>query len=120
MPGGTCDPASRGATFNAGELVEGPVQITYRYGWDGTSLRSDATGCVGPLTRVTAVNTSATVTMYAHFKGRRGTPRTIVMAPGFNQVYTQPQLGNQGFTDNTDLENLIISNSPADPAQVSK
>lgn len=43
MPLGTCDPASRGETFNEGELAieqseafpRGAVTLSYRYGWDG-------------------------------------------------------------------------------------
>ena len=120
MPIGTCDPASRGDAYNSGELAidNGNVTIEYRYGWDGTSTRE--TGCVGPFVQGTgagnrwalrAVNNSQ-ITYWAHFTGKRGTPRTIQMDPGFNQTYTVTQLNNNGFLDNTDLDELSITTTP--------
>lgn len=121
MPIGTCDPASRGATWNEGEQDFGAPDpatgralgiLTYRYGWDGVSTRE--TGCVGPLNRVTVLNGNPE-TWYAHFQGRRGQWRRIDMAPGFSRTYNQSQLRNAGFEDNTDLENLTISTDPSPP-----
>ena len=115
MPSGTCDPASRGQSTNAGTITGGDTQevvVDYQYGWDGTSVRPD---CVGPLNQVTVRNTSATVTYYAHFKGRRGTPLRLDMPPGFNQTYNKGQLGSRGFSTNTDLENAYITKDPNPP-----
>lgn len=111
---GTCDPASRGDTFNSGELVQGDVSVSYRYGWDGTSVRPE---CVGPLIRVRVVNNSATVTWYAHFQGRRGQWRRLDMPPGFTNTYGTQALTNAGFVDNTDLEGLYITTDLTPPPQ---
>lgn len=112
MPSGPC-PASWD-----GELNLSGVRVLYHVTWDGVSVRTGPNGCFGTLNTLAVVNTTG-VTMYAHFVGKRGTPRTVSIAPGFDNranPLTQPQLGNQGFNDSTDLEGLRITNSPADPA----
>lgn len=113
MPSGTCDPASRGQSFNEGELAVdgGNVSVAFRYGWDGASVRPD---CVGPLLRVVARNVSA-LTYYAHFQGRRGQWRRITLDPGATRTYTQAQLSSAGFADNSDLEGLYITISQDPP-----
>lgn len=116
MPAGTCDPASRGQTWNEGEMVQGTqpnhCSVRYRYGWDGVSVRPD---CVGPLNRVQLQNFSTSLTWYAHFKGRRGQPRRLDMPPGFVATFNSGQLSSRGFTDNTDLETLYITLDPNPP-----
>ena len=122
MPIGTCDPASRGDAFNSAELQFGPVNVKYRFGWDGVSTRE--TGCVGPLVQgtgagnrwaVAVANTSQTETWYVHFKGRRGQPKVFELPPGFSDTFTVTQLANRGFDDSTDLEDLRITNSATPP-----
>ena len=114
MPIGTCDPASRGDQFNVGQETFGTDGlITYRYGWDGVSTMD--TGCVGPLQDVTCVNNNPQ-TWYAHFQGRKGTWKSVTMAPGFNQTYNRNQLRQQGFNDSSDLEGLYLTTDPTPPA----
>lgn len=110
MPTGPC-PANID-----GELSINGVRVIYHSTWDGTSVRNVGAGCTGPLVSVRAINPANNPTKYAHFRGRRGQPRTLVLTPGFDQTFTQPQLGNNGFTDNTDLEDLVITNSPDNPS----
>lgn len=113
MPTGTCDPASRGQTWNEAEQTFGTAgSITYRYGWDGVSTKE--TGCVGPLNRVQVVNGNPE-TWYAHFQGKRGTWRRIVLDAGVSRSYTSGQLQSQGFIDNTDLEGLYLTTDPLPP-----
>src|SRR5690242_1299511 len=123
MPAGTCDPASRGDAYNSGELQFGPVNVKYRYGWDGVSTRE--TGCVGPLVQGTAQgdrwairveNTSPTDTWYAWFTGRRGQPKSFQIPPGFVGSYTVQQCSQRGFTDSTDVEGLQVTQSSLPPA----
>ena len=119
MPVGTCDPASRGDTWNSGQLTidGGAVTVDYRYGWDGVSVRPD---CVGPLNRVRVTNTTTDVTYYAHFKGRRGQPKVLEIPPGFVNTYNSGQLSSRGFEDNTDLEGLLITRSATPPADLAR
>jgi hypothetical protein len=118
MPAGTCDPASRGDTWNSGQLdidggdTRGGVSVDYRYGWDGVSTR--ATGCVGPLNRI-RVRSGASVVYYAHFQGRRGTWRRVQIDPGDNRTVGAAALTAAGFQDNTDLEGLYITQDPNPP-----
>lgn len=120
MPTGTCDPATRGDAFNSGELAieqseafpRGAVLLSYRYGWDGVSVMPD---CVGPLLRVRVENFTA-ATYYGHFKGRRGTWRRVTLNPNEARNIGQQALTNAGFTDNTDLEALYITQDPNPPA----
>lgn len=117
MPIGTCDPASRGDTFNSGAMEIGPILVEYRYGWDGVSVRPD---CVGPLQRLRVTNQSPfgvwpAATWYVHMKGRRGQPKVFELPPGFTDTFNQTQLTNRGFVDNTDLEDLLITDSPTPP-----
>ena len=122
---GTCDPASRGDAYNSGELQFGPVNVRYRYGWDGVSTR--LTGCVGPLVQGTAQgdrwairveNTSATETWYAWFTGRRGQPKSFQITPGLVGTFTVQQCASRGFADSTDLEGLQVTQSPVPPADL--
>jgi hypothetical protein len=127
MPIGTCDPASRGDVFNSGELAYGPVRVQYRYGWDGTSTKETG-GCAGPLVQGTGVaanrwaikvdNTSTTETWYAHFKGRRGAPKVIDLPPNFSASFNVNQCSARGFTDSTDVEGLLITQSSIPPASL--
>lgn len=116
MPVGTCDPASRGDSYNEGSLAIEGVVVTYRYGWDGTSTRDVEPGCVGPLLYLSGTNTSTTTTYYAHFQGRRGTWRRVELAPGQTVTEDRPQrLSQQGFATNQDVEGLYITADPTPP-----
>jgi hypothetical protein len=114
MPIGTCDPATRGASFNEFEVAffQGAVIMKGRFGWDGVSTK--ATGCDGPLIRLQGINTTQQ-TYYAWFLAKNGTARSITMGPGFNQIVTQPTLGNQGFNNYSDTDGIDITDSPVSP-----
>lgn len=119
MPVGTCDPASRGQVFNEGALQVGPILVEYRYGWDGESTRE--TGCVGPLQRIRVTNLSPAEswpaqTWYVHMKGRRGQPKVFELPPSFQDTFNAAQLANRDLLDNTDLEDLQVTDSPLPPA----
>jgi hypothetical protein len=124
---GTCDPASRGDAFNSGELAYGPVRVQYRYGWDGTSTK-DTGGCAGPLVQGTGVasnrwaikveNSSPVDTWYAHFKGRKGQPKVVEITPGLVASFNLSQCVARGFSDSTDVEGLLITQSLIPPADL--
>lgn len=115
MPAGTCDPASRGATYNEFEVdwFEGAVVIKGRFGWDGVSTK--ATGCDGPLSQLTGINTTPDTTYYAWFLGKNGVARSIQMPPGFNQTVTNPQLRNQGFRNYSDCDGITVTETNVSP-----
>lgn len=120
MPAGTCDPASRGQVFNSGEMQIGPILVEYRYGWDGESTRE--TGCVGPLQRIRVTNQSPigvwpAQTWYVHLKGRRGQPKVFELPAGFTDTFNAAALATRGLLDNTDLEDLNITDSPIPPTR---
>lgn len=118
MPNGTCDPASRGMTYNEGMLAvdNGAVTVTYRYGWDGVSTLDSATGCVGPILYISGTNNSQ-FTYYAHFAGRKGTWRTVQINPGQTLTFDKTgQLKQAGFNDSTDVEGLVINQSSTPPS----
>lgn len=116
MPEGTCDPASRGQAYNETSMAQGyngEVQITFRFGWDGVSVRPD---CVGPVTYILGTNNSTTTTYYAHMKGRRNNPITISLAPGETKEETNRQrIRNLGLETNQDVEGLSITTDPNPP-----
>lgn len=117
MPSGTCDPASRGQTYNEVTLASGnngDVVVTYRFGWDGVSTFQ--TGCVGPLLYLSGTNNSETTTYYAHFQGRRGQWRKVALEPGETMTEDRPQrLRALGFDDSRDVEGLLITADPNPP-----
>jgi hypothetical protein len=113
--------------YNEGELQYGPVNVKYRYGWDGTSTR-ETTGCVGSLIQGTGVasnrwairveNTSPTATWYVHFSGRKGAPKVIDVPPGFVGAFNVAQSASRGFADSTDVEGLRITQSSTPPSDL--
>lgn len=116
MPTGPCPANWTGQLWfpvDASRPELGGVEIRYTIKHDGTSTRETG-GCMGTVTDLGA-RSSATVTMYAHFEGRKGTPRTITIEPGFDNLanpYTKGQLNSQGFSDSTDVEGLVINTTP--------
>lgn len=98
MPEGTCDPASRGDTWNVTETAvdNGAVLITIRWGWDGVSVRPD---CDGPIQDIRVVNTSTT-TYYANLPAKRRGDRNIAIPPGTDQT-----ISNKGTLRSLGLEN---------------
>lgn len=118
MPGGTCDPASLGYAYWETSQAQGPngeVLVTFRYGWDGVSVKPD---CVGPVSYVKGTNTGA-VTYYVHLKGRRGTVRTIALEPGQTlEESRRPVLRNLGLETNQDVEGMAITTDPTPPTNL--
>lgn len=109
MPAGTCDPASRGDTWNVLSLDYLGVILTVEYGWDGVSTR--ATGCVGPINTVRVQNTAG-ASRWWHTVGKRGQPHTYEIPANTNQTFTKNQARQRGFDDNTDFEGLTITAEP--------
>jgi len=106
---GTCDPATRGKTFNvlATQYAGGLVGITVRYGWDGVSTYPN---CDGPIIQVQVFNNDS-VSWWVHTVGRKGQPIALQMVPGFSATYTGAQLATLGFNNKTDLDELTLSKS---------
>ncbi len=116
MPIGTCDPATRGQSYNEFEIAyfNGAVVVKGRYGWDGVSTRE--TGCDGPLLRIQGINTTPDKTYWAWFLGRNGQARSIEMPPGFNSIAQGAVLTGQGFNDYSDVEaGITITDSAVNP-----
>jgi hypothetical protein len=114
MPIGTCDPATRGEPWNVLTLAwghnaaypAGQVVVTVRYGWDGVSTRE--TGCNGPLLGAHLFSAPDAVA-WLHFKGRRGTPRSVQVPQDMDQDVTAQWLANRGLNDASDLEGFVIT-----------
>jgi len=113
MPGGTCDPASRGLDHDEFVQMKGPVTVYGEYGWDGVSVRPD---CNGPVSLLRATNTSTEDTWYAHFQGRNLSWSTLTLLPETVREITDPvELEQLGMANSADLEGLNISQSPTPP-----
>lgn len=115
MPGGTCDPASRGLEYDEFAQMSGPVSIYGQYGWDGVSVRPE---CDGPVSLLRGTNESDTDTWYVHFQGRVGAWRTLSLAPGeVREITDSTELQELRLANASDLEGIYISRS-AEPPQV--
>lgn len=119
---GTCDPASRGDTFNSQTLAmgNGAVTVDVRYGWDGVSTRQSPGGCDGPLVNgvgtgnvwAIRVTNNDSVSWWVHTIGRRGQPRDTEFLPGTTTRYTANQASNNGYTTISDLAELTMTMLP--------
>lgn len=109
----TCDPAQWGMPYVEDNLAQGEhgeVLVTYRYNWDGVSVKPD---CNGPIIYLAGRNDSAVVTYYAHFQGRGGTTRHLEMPPGsFYEENRRQRLINLGFVNRLDMDGLVIDTFP--------
>jgi hypothetical protein len=124
MPTGTCDPASRGNTFNTTimAVANGKVEIIIRWGWDGVSVLPD---CEGPLVNGTGggnvwavqVTNNDTASWWVHTVGKRGQPRNVEFTPGSVTKFTKTQASNNGYDSYSDFSSLVLDQDPNPPAQ---
>ena len=120
MPIGTCDPASRGESYNELDLAvalpdgSGQVLITCRYTWDGVSTRYVAPGCDGPVIYLRTRNTGD-MPAWAMLPDKKKPPLWIQVNPGTDVVVTQKgQLANLGVSNASDV--VAVTWSFTDPA----
>lgn len=124
MPTGTCDPASRGQTFNTTIMARGngKVEIVIRWGWDGVSVLPE---CEGPLVNGTGpvenrwavqVTNSDTTSWWVHTVGKRGQPRDYEFAAGSVTKFTRAQAANNGYDSYSDFSALTLDQDPNPPA----
>lgn len=119
MGTGTCDPASRGDSYNSQTLSMGNGQVTIdiRYGWDGVSVLPD---CEGPLVNGSGsgnvwairVTNNDSVSWWVHTIGKRGQPRNIQFTPGSVTTYTKNQAASNGYDTISDFAELTLTTSP--------
>jgi hypothetical protein len=105
---GQCDPAPDPYNIQSMTKGNGTVTIEARYGWDGVSVWPE---CAGPILRIRVTN-SGTETWYAHLVGRKGTPRTITIAPGVDRTIQGGQLAQVGIETLDDLSDLTLTRIP--------
>lgn len=105
-PSGTCDPATRGQTYNQVTLEiplpngSGSVLIDSRFGWDGTSVRPN---CDGPTQSIRTRNTG-TQSAWAVLPDKKKAPHWVQIDPGTDvTVSAQGQLNNLGLTSYSDV-----------------
>lgn len=95
---GTCDPASRGQSFNELAQQDGPIFFVCRFGWD---LVSERPNCDGPISFLQVKNTGA-VTWYAHLPNKKKGDPWVEIPPGTDTTInagTRNQLGLENYSD---------------------
>lgn len=106
MPIGTCDPATRGATYN--ELTierpapnsSGSVLAEVHYTWDGTSVRPN---CNGPVIFIRTRNTS-NMPAWANLPAKKRGSTWIQIDPGTDVTTTSAgQINNLGLSTAADI-----------------
>lgn len=109
MPIGTCDPATRGESFNTQELaagIDGSVVATIRYGWDGVSVKPD---CDGPVQSLRVRNTGA-ATHWALLPAKKNGSKWVEIPPGTDQtISSQGQLNNLGLRNISDFAGITVT-----------
>jgi len=87
---GTCDPATRGGTFDAVTVTatapnkSGVVTVDIRWTWDGTSVRPS---CAGPVTRLLQTNTS-NQNAWINLPNKATGNKWMLISPGANSTTT--------------------------------
>jgi hypothetical protein len=111
MPTGTCDPASRGQTYNEMALEypapdgSGGVLVDARYGWVGVWVRPD---CNGPITFLRTRNTSG-MTAWVNLPNKKKPPLWVQIDPGTDTTITAAgQLRNLGLESAVDVRGVQI------------
>lgn len=106
---GTCDPATRGDTYNQITIEEplpngsGSVLVDVHFGWDGTSVRPN---CDGPVSYLRTRNTGS-VSAWAWLPGKKKGATWVQIDPGADVTVTaQGQLNNLGLTSFTDVQEV--------------
>lgn len=113
MPIGTCDPASRGETFNEFTIEvrspngSGSVLVDVRFDWDGVSTK--ATGCDGPITLLHTRNTSD-MPAWALLPDKKKGSGWVQIDPGTDlPISSQGTLNNLGLSNASDAISVRIS-----------
>ena len=112
MPIGTCDPATRGDTFNATQLekplpnLSGSVLVDIRWGWDGVSVRPN---CDGPVQSL-RVRNNGTQTAWASLPNKKKAPLWVQIDPGTDVTTSSPgQLSNLGLSNYADVVGVTLA-----------
>lgn len=109
MPIGTCDPATRGETYNSVTIESGPVLVDCKYGWDGVSTRE--TGCDGPVQSI-RVRSTGTVSWYARLPNKKKGNKWIEIPPGTDVTYSGGQLNSLGLQNYSDVAGVSLAPTP--------
>ena len=111
MASGTCNPASRGDTFNSVTIEEhapnfsGSILVDVKFGWDSVSIRPD---CDGPVASIRLRNTS-TQTAWADLPNKKRGNRWVAINPGTDATTSQAnQLRNLGLENYADVLGVAI------------
>lgn len=110
MPAGTCDPASRGQTFNSVTVEDGPVLIDCRFGWDGVSVRPS---CDGPVTFLRVRNTGA-VSWYARLPNKKKGNPWVEIPPGTDTQLSAGQRNQLGLQNYSDVAGVGLGPTPTE------
>lgn len=112
MPIQSCNPADRGATFNAAAMElpigNGHVLAEYRYTWDGISVWP---ACDGPLTLLHVRNTSSQVA-YALCPGKKKGDLWVEIPAGTDTNIGAGQRNQLGLENASDIAGVGISATP--------
>ena len=112
MPSGTCDPATRGQTFNTMELAAGNGQVvaTIRYSWDSVSTRATSpVGCDGAVKDIRVRNLSA-VSYWALLPAKKAGNPWLEIPPGTDVTSQGGQLNSLGLATYSDCAGVTITN----------
>jgi hypothetical protein len=112
MPKGVCDPSPDAHNVVEMDIENGACQARFLWDWDGVSVFPE---CAGPLFRARVRNNTANVTYYAHFIGRKGTPRTVDITPGMDETRNAAWLAQRGLDEYSDLASFTIDRNPDAP-----
>jgi len=108
---GTCDPATRGDSFNSVTIEEhapnlsGSILVDVKYGWDGVSVKPS---CDGPVSSIRLRNTS-TQTAWANLPNKKKGNLWQVINPGTDVTTSnQGQLNNLGLSNYSDVAAVTV------------
>jgi len=113
MPPRQCDPSPDAHNVVELHIDNDQCEARFLWDWDGISVFPN---CAGPLFRGRVRNNTVNVTYYAHFIGNRGTPRTIQLDPGLDEVRNAAWLAQRGLDSYSDLSSFSIDTSPNTPS----
>lgn len=95
MPIGTCDPATRGETWNAWtySIDNNACWAHVRWTWDGTSVMPN---CNGPVLDIRVVNTSG-LTYYCNLPNKTRGRTNMEIPPGTDETLSGNWLRQNGL-----------------------
>lgn len=115
MPIGTCDPVTRGQTFNEFDIhrnVEGVGVVRARgeYGWNNVSTKE--TGCDGPLNSL-RVSNFGSVSAYVLLPNKKKGDKWVEIPPGTNdEAISAGQRNQLGVENYSDVVGVTLSATP--------